>query len=464
VLPFKTLTFIASCKCVMSITFRILLRKPAFIAAILLPFLTFLLCSLNVSGANRSRFFLPGKVTIKQADGKGAFVTKKYRNLFKENGHTAKEIDHKVNSAFRQLFYGRKQQRIYFPAGTNSNGPLAYIFDAFNNDIRSEGMSYGMMIAVQLNKKAVFDALWNYAMTKMYIGERSHPAYGYFAWSLKADGTPNAAGPAPDGEEYLVMDLYFAAGRWGNGKGVYHYSGWAAQILSNMRHHPLTTGPTLFGIQTAGSVVSEAHKMILFAPNGNWGSFSDPSYHLPAFYELWARCGPKADRAFWAAAADTSRNYFGKAADPVTGLSADYADFAGTPVVTNFNANADKFAYDSWRTAMNWSIDWSWWQKDEREQERSNVLQAFFAAQGISSYGSIYTLAGKQISSEHSAGLVAANAVASLAATRSLAKDFVEALWNLPVPESAGERYYGGLLYLMGLLHCRGQFQIYIAR
>jgi oligosaccharide reducing-end xylanase len=82
----------------------------------------------------------------------------------------------------------------------------------------------------------------------------------------------------------------------------------------------------------------------------------------------------------------------------------------------------------------------------------------------MSIYGSIYTLAGKQISSDHSAGLVAANAVVSLAATGPLAKDFVEALWNLPVPSSEGERYYGGLLYLMGLLHCSGGFQIYIAR
>jgi oligosaccharide reducing-end xylanase len=89
---------------------------------------------------------------------------------------------------------------------------------------------------------------------------------------------------------------------------------------------PLTGGETERGL-------------ILFIPNGNGPSFSDPSYYLPAFYELWAGCGPKADRAFWAAAADTSCNYFRKAADPVTGLSADYADFTGVPVVTNFNAN-----------------------------------------------------------------------------------------------------------------------------
>lgn len=321
-----------------------------------------------------------------------------------------------------------------------------------------------MMIALQLNRRAEFDALWNYAMTNMYINKRGHPAEGYFAWSLKPDGTPNAEGPAPDGEEYFATALYFASGRWGNGPGIYNYKAFADKILSNMRHHPLTRGLTLFGSQTTGSMVNESRKLILFVPVGNGPSFSDPSYHLPAFYELWSRLGPRADRAFWAAAADTSRNYFQKASNSNTGLAADYADFEGKPVVTTFNANSHYFAYDSWRTAMNWSIDWSWWQKDRREQQRSNILQNFFASQGIRTYGNIYTLDGQQISASHSAGLVATNATVSLAANHSLAKDFVEELWKLPIPESPGQRYYDGLLYLMSLLHCSGQFQIYIPR
>jgi oligosaccharide reducing-end xylanase len=61
----------------------------------------------------------------------------------------------------------------------------------------------------------------------------------------------------------------------------------------------------------------------------------------------------------------------------------------------------------------------------------------------------------------HAKGLVATTAVASLAATHPLAKEFVEALWNTPVPLGFNERYYDGLLYMMGMLHCSGQFRIY---
>ena len=40
---------------------------------------------------------------------------------------------------------------------------------------------------------------------------------------------------------------------------------------------------------------------------------------------------------------------------------------------------------------------------------------------------------------------------------------FVEALWNTPVP-SGQWRYYDGMLYLLGLLHCSGEFRIWTPR
>ena len=40
---------------------------------------------------------------------------------------------------------------------------MGYIEDIANNDVRTEGMSYGMMIAVQMNRKEVFDSLWKWA-------------------------------------------------------------------------------------------------------------------------------------------------------------------------------------------------------------------------------------------------------------------------------------------------------------
>jgi len=401
-----------------------------------------------------------GNLTL--TDGSGAFATGKYPNLFKDNGHRERLIKKKINAAFRQLFHGdTATQAVYFDAGENADGPLAYVSDVPHHDIRTEGMSYGMMIAVQLNKKKEFDAIWNYAMTYMYIGSPKHPSEGYFSWSLKRNGTPNEETPAPDGEEYFVMSLYFASGRWGNGTGIYNYRQWADKILTTMRRHPLKSGPTKFGTRNIASMVNEDAKMIRFVPGVERGGFTDPSYHLPAFYELWARWGPLADRAFWAAAADTSRAFFMKATNTKTGLAPDYANFDGSPFTGGRNKRSSNFSFDSWRTAGNWSVDWAWWQKDGNEQVLSDRIQAFFSSKGMDTYGDQFTLSGDQLEERHANGLVATNAVASLAATQPCKHDFVEALWNAPIPHVLVERYYDGLLYTMALLHCSGNFRIW---
>ncbi len=401
--------------------------------------------------------------------GVGAFATGNYRNLFLEDGHSPKEIQAKIDAAYSQLFHGDPQtQSVVFPAGSNSNGPLMYLTDWNNHDVRTEGMSYGMMIAVQLNKKADFDALWNWAKTHMYISDPKHPSSGYFSWSCKTDGSPNEETPAPDGEEYFAMALLFAGNRWPGGHGIYDYHAEALKLLTTMRHHTVITGPTKFGERSVGAEVNEEKAMILFVPGIMPQPFTDPSYHLPAFYELWSRWGPEEDRAFWARAAEVSRSYFVSVTNPHTGLAPDYANFDGTPRKEPFNSNSASFAYDAWRTASNWSVDWSWWHKAPAEQQLSDRIQSFFLSQGIDTYAPVYTLDGKSAVNKpgvapdvHSAGLTATNAVAGLAATdRARAKQFTEALWNAPVP-SGQFRYYDGMLYLMSLMHLSGEFRIW---
>ena len=394
----------------------------------------------------------------------GAFVTGRYRNLFVEAGRSQQEVSERVSAAFQQLFHGDPgTQAVYFSAGKNANGALAYICDIGHNDVRSEGMSYGMMIAVQLDKKAEFDALWNWAKTYMYHDTPGHPARGFFSWSMKTDGTPNDEMPAPDGEEYFVMSLYFASGRWGNGTGIYDYRAEADLLLKNMRHRALITGPTVMGQRTGSGMFEPEHRMVRFSPDVRIGDHTDPSYHLPAFYELWARWGPVADRSFWTEAAKASREFFQRATNPTTGLAPEYANFDGTPWASDWNKQSVHFRFDAWRTAMNWSVDWSWWARDSRETQLSDRLQAFFESKGLASYGNQFTLEGSQLDSAHSAGLVAMNAVAGLAATHPRSRDFVEALWNTPIP-SGQWRYYDGMLYLLGLLHCSGEFRIWTPR
>ncbi|HZQ19816.1 MAG TPA: glycosyl hydrolase family 8 [Terriglobales bacterium] len=437
-------------------------------------------------------------------DGNGAYKTHQYRELFAEQGHSPEESRAKIEKAFQQLFHGDGQEeRIYFETGANENGPLAYITDWANNDARTEGMSYGMMIAVQLNKKREFDAIWNWSKTYMLVTDPKNPSVGYFAWSMNTDGTPRSTGAAPDGEEYFVMALYFAAHRWGNGQGIYNYKAEADKILRGMRHHPVLTGMSPFRIhpedppfvppdhpwpstnnkrreqeaaakgqilemhrapwdaphsETIGPMVDEDHFMIKFVANANV-NFTDASYHLPAFYELWARWGPEEDREFWAKAADVSRDMFSKVTGPETGLTPDRNYFDYSQIIGR-NGKPTPFSYDSWRSVSNWSVDYSWWHKAPQETVLSDRIQKFLYEQGISTFVDQYTLDGNPLSDRHSVGMVSTTAVGSLSASEGpVSKAFVDELWKTPTP-SGEQRYYDGLLYLMSLMHCSGNFRI----
>jgi oligosaccharide reducing-end xylanase len=217
------------------------------------------------------------------SDGEGAYATGRYRNLFAEAGHTEQEVEARIARAWERLFRGDEEtQRLYFRGGENENGPLAYIPDIQHTDVRSEGMSYGMMIAVQLDRKAEFDALWNWSVTHMYQRDPKHPSHGFFSWQMSYDGSVMDELPAPDGEEYYAMALYFAANRWGSGKGIYDYEAHADRLLRDMVHREPITGPVRqrgkVVTHTVGKEVNDEHGMVLFSPDER-NTFTDASYH-----------------------------------------------------------------------------------------------------------------------------------------------------------------------------------------
>jgi oligosaccharide reducing-end xylanase len=390
---------------------------------------------------------------------RAAFESGAYRNLFAEQGRQPQAIAAKIAAAWESLFASTDDtRRVYYPAGTNEHGPLAYVKDIGNGDIRSEGMSYGMMIAVQLDKQAEFDAIWNWAKTNMQHqqGDRQ----GYFSWHSSDDGAKLDPNPASDGEEWFATALFFAAGRWGDGPR-FSYRAEADAILNTMLHK----SDMLAGSGVVTNMFDRQHKQVVFVPFGAAATFTDPSYHLPAFYELWGRWAAgyaakqQEDRQFWLDAARTSRDFFQKASHPVTGLAPDYANFDGTP--RDENGHGD-FRFDAFRVIGNVAVDYAWFGADERERALCDRLQAFFASQPA--YVNQYTLDGKPLSADRSPGLIAMNAVASLAATdQARAGAFVDALWELQ-PPTGKWRYYDGLLYTLALLYVSGNFRIYAPR
>lgn len=376
-----------------------------------------------------------------------AFETGHYRNLFAEYlGRTDAEVGAKLAVAWQQLFYGRDDtQRVYYPV----DGEMAYVADVAHNDVRTEGLSYGMMIAVQMNRQAEFNRIWQWAHTHMY--HASGPFAGYFAWHCRYDGRQIHDGPAPDGEEWFVTALFFAAHRWGSGEGIFDYEREAQTLLRTMLHKgDRGDGP-------ATSMFDHPARQVVFVPHDPGNRFTDPSYHLPAFYELWARwAADPEDRAFLAELAPVSRELFRRTAHPRTGLMPDYANFDGTPHPVRGH---EDFRFDAYRTLANVGLDYAWFAKDPWQVEQSNRVLAFLAAQGPRP-SNLFALDGRPLTRDFSPGLPAMAAVAALAADSADGRLFVQRLWKMDIP-AGPERYYDGLLYFLALLEVSGRFQIH---
>lgn len=366
-------------------------------------------------------------------------------------GKTETEVQEKLESAFRQLFYGdAMHERIRF--GTKE---LGYIVDIGHQDIRSEGMSYGMFIAANLGKEEEFRSLWDFS--KRHLRNSTGEAAPFFAWQA---GLPDAngivrkldCGAAPDGEEYFAAALLVAAKNFGNSE--YHNE--ACELLQQMAHRKSSAKNR--------AMFDPENFLVRFSPvPGN--DFTDPSYHTLAFYRMFAK---ESGDPFWSKAYRASLRFLNRAAHPQTGLFPDYANFDGTPRHTDFFPTSEYFSGDAWRVALNLAMDFRTeipgicpeLRKSAQAFERETLRKwlGFFRRQDpcYADYqidGSRFPTPPRNITP----GLIAMNAAATAALDPespqdvALARPFLDAFWNAKIPTGTW-RYYDGMLYLLGLL------------
>jgi len=397
-----------------------------------------------------------GSCQNKKNEAKSDVKAPAYRNIFKDAGYKQNDIDKKLAKAYYDVFEG--PTKVYFEEGDS----LGYVSDVKNDDARTEGMSYGMMIAVQLDKKDVFDRLWRWSVK--YMQHQNGPREGYFAWSVNPKTKKqNSPGSASDGELYYVTSLLFASNKWGNNTGINYYKE-ARKILDAMWKKD--------GTGNVHNIINTEYKQISFVPEGDGYNWTDPSYHVPAFFEIWALYAKDGHEQFYKECADVSRNFLHKACHPVTGLNNDYTEFNGEPHSTSWMPAA--FRYDSWRVPMNIAMDYTWYGKDKKWQEDyAKRFQNFLRSKGLETYVDQYNpdgttpdfilQAGPVKKLRHSIGLVATAATTSLINKDKGSLDFVHAVWNAklePYNDGYFDPYYDGLMYLFSLMHLSGNYKI----
>lgn len=373
-------------------------------------------------------------------------------------GKTPAETDARLDSVWTHFFTPADLSR-YEADGERSvyyetpAGDMAFVMDTGSNDVRTEGMSYGMMIAVQLDRREHFDKLWNWSKRHMAYGADT-PWDGYFCWQVRPDGTKFGGSNASDGELYYATALFLAAERWKQPS----YAAEADAILGKIMSKNGRGG--------VYSLFNRDNALITFVPDSIGRHFTDPSYMLPAFLDKWARCAAT-DRDFWSRAADAARAHLNASAHPQTGLWPDYSNYDGSAYrwpMAGYDTSV--YMYDAIRCAMNAGMDYYLCGKD-RDAQRDVLrrLLSFFKADGYRH--AHFRLDGTPLGDDgYTRGMAGANAAAAHAladspdpADRELAREYVQALWDAE-PPTGKYRYYEGMVYFLGMLHTAGRFSL----
>lgn len=397
---------------------------------------------------------------LKPAD-KGYAETGKYRNYLKELGYSQKEIDDKIQTIFSTVF--EAEDGSYHDVDVEVDGKIVkmgYVSDVKNNDVRTEGQSYGMMIAVQLDKPELFNKIWRWSKYYMRHNEEG-PSHGLFAWSCRTNGRRTASGSASDGELYYVTTLLLASRRWGTFE-EFNYLAEAQELLNDLFSKDGTGGVT--------NIINMEHKLINFCPDVRSNEWTDPSYHLPAFYEIWAETAQDGREDLYRELAANAREYLHRACDAETGINPDQSQFDGTP------NRGSEFHYDSWRVPMNIAMDFTWYHKDaEWQTEYAKKFQkTILGRYGITEFPDQFALNGDvsarpmgggrwRPNLRHSIGFVGTMATTALMCESEYNEELIRHMFSMehkPYDDGYYDVYYDGLIYLFALLHLSGNYRM----
>lgn len=374
-------------------------------------------------------------------------------------GHTDQEISEKIDAAFNQLFYGDpSDQAIFFPVGTDE----ANIQDIYHsNEIRTEGIGYGMIITVELDKRLEFDQLWRYAKSELMVSSGAQRGYFNSYCDMSVDGSiPPERCLDPFGLEQFVMALIFAHDKWEpNGPsfdagsndydaGTLDYEADAWSLFDVMQLKERDNGGIVDDVTNS---FDDSTLLVFNEPYTDDSNFTRPSAEMPAYYEMWAQATRD---SFWSAAAASARNYWQNVANANTGLMPIRAYFSGQPY-----SGWDLFGPEGYRTQLNMVLDQIWIGNDSWEVTEANQLVKFFNSLS-GPYALSYQLDGTVVDSTPTdSSLTAANGISALIASNATVNrsSFLNAVWNLTTP-TGQTRYYAGLMDMMALLVLSGHY------
>ena len=249
--------------------------------------------------------------------------------------------------------------------------------DGQANSTVSEGIAYGMIIAVMFDDQALFDGFWSYA--RCFLNKS-----GLMDWYIAPDGArPLGVGAASDADEDMAWALLMADRQWG-GRG-------------SLAEGYLSTAQRLIDA-IYSTEVDQNESPDMFLPGDDWRGKNvfNPSYFAPNQYRLFGEA--TGNTSGWQRVIDRGyeileQSLNRESGNQHNGLVPAWCNAAGQPVEA-FPGAMQNYQYDSARTPFRLNQDWAC-SKDPRARGYLRRISDFFANIGAAAIVDGYSLDGR---------------------------------------------------------------------
>jgi endo-1,4-beta-D-glucanase Y len=313
------------------------------------------------------------------------------------------------------------------------------------NDTVSEGIAYGMMIAVYFDDKPLFDGLYKYWTSHVATN-------GLMTWCIPAgSGSCSASGgTATDADEDAAFAMLMASKQWPSGG----YAGTATTLIN-----------AVMSTDMSGSYIKAGS-------NYSASQITNPSYFAPAFYTVFG----------WSSLASNSYTLLNAALGSRTnGLVAAWCTGGScNGAASNGGADDMRYQYDSHRIPWRIGLDYCW-NGTAAAKTYLDKISGFFsgkASTGVGRVFDIYELTGIEtsnaaVNSGSAIGTAAAGAMSNTSYStfmndgyqlvldllnRGTIGDRLPADSGMPTVKS-GYSYFNATVGLLMLLTMSGAFQ-----
>jgi endo-1,4-beta-D-glucanase Y len=292
----------------------------------------------------------------------------------------------------------------------------------------SEGISYGMILAVYFNDQATFDGLWAY--------KQSHnDGLGLMNWWISGSGGTSGANSAADADQEITYALYLAYYQWGTGLAGGPIAGQSYKTLGDAELLKIT----------AYDLDSDRIR-----PGDAFDSCRYPSYFFPNEYRVFAN--QSGDSATWNAVRTNCYNTLAAARNNTTGLLAEICTDTGQG--GGCGDSSTQYLYNSCRIPYRMALDYVDYGDANASAELGKLNSASMF--GNIAPGSVvdgYNLSGSTAGSYNAGSFVGPAGTSFMQSGSASLQTYYSNLMGATQNEG---RYFDGALWLMSLLLLSG--------